>query len=314
MKKHDLEDKIWAPEMPASPSSSGCYPLGSLIAAAKSPSSEVVRESIPPETTVEELITTLALLRADLAAEQAKNKKLEAVHANIELKAAVLAAAIHDERNMLVGAAEVCRMVQMHRERIAEIDPEILEAANDGAVSIKRRINLIHSILKIHQTLDLKTLPIDKKRVDVEKFLCETMHQCRANCKIINPKNIRTINVDEDEFTRVMENLILNAKKFSSQNEEPIVITIGEDDRFQVISVKDRGRGLPKDKTNEDIFDIHVQKAAGIKGYGIGLYSSKLICRAHGGDISAKNNEDGPGATFTIRIPKIEEQSPITEI
>jgi signal transduction histidine kinase len=38
-------------------------------------------------------------------------------------------------------------------------------------------------------------------------------------------------------------------------------------------------------------------------GTGLGLFISKGIVEAHGGKISAKNNIDGVGATFSFSIP-----------
>jgi len=39
------------------------------------------------------------------------------------------------------------------------------------------------------------------------------------------------------------------------------------------------------------------------KGTGLGLYISKNIVQARGGQLYAINNTDGNGATFTITLP-----------
>jgi signal transduction histidine kinase len=42
-------------------------------------------------------------------------------------------------------------------------------------------------------------------------------------------------------------------------------------------------------------------------GTGLGLYISKNIVEAHGGEIWAENNPDGKGATFTFTLPMQEQ-------
>jgi len=44
-------------------------------------------------------------------------------------------------------------------------------------------------------------------------------------------------------------------------------------------------------------------------GTGLGLFISKSIVEAHGGDMWAGNNADGKGATFTFSLPIREQKS-----
>ena len=42
-------------------------------------------------------------------------------------------------------------------------------------------------------------------------------------------------------------------------------------------------------------------------GVGLGLAVSRMIARVHGAQLIAKNNADGPGATFTLILPAVRE-------
>ena len=44
-------------------------------------------------------------------------------------------------------------------------------------------------------------------------------------------------------------------------------------------------------------------------GTGLGLYVSKNIIETHGGKMSAENNKDGKGATFTFTLPLEQEKT-----
>jgi signal transduction histidine kinase len=77
-------------------------------------------------------------------------------------------------------------------------------------------------------------------------------------------------------------------RKNSNQGEEVIVI------------IKDTGEGI-----NPEILPRLFTKFAtrSFSGTGLGLYISKGIVEAHGGKMSAENNRDGKGATFTFTLP-----------
>jgi signal transduction histidine kinase len=91
-----------------------------------------------------------------------------------------------------------------------------------------------------------------------------------------------------------------NAIKFTPSGE--IKITINEDSSTNKITIhiKDTGTGI-----DNEIYSKLFQKftTRSMKGTGLGLYISKNIVEAHGGDIIAENNEGGPGATFSFSLP-----------
>jgi len=69
-----------------------------------------------------------------------------------------------------------------------------------------------------------------------------------------------------------------------------------------VISVRDQGKGIdPADR--EKIFEKFERLGrSGDGGSGLGLYISRRLARAMGGELHVENAEDG-GAIFTLRLP-----------
>lgn len=106
-----------------------------------------------------------------------------------------------------------------------------------------------------------------------------------------------TVNLDHGLFLTVAENLIGNAARFARRN---LSITLAIDNSFGnffILSVTDDGPGYPEKllqkgpkpfgKTEEN--PVH---------FGMGLYSSQVICTKHGGKLVLENKE-GLGASAT---------------
>jgi signal transduction histidine kinase len=75
-----------------------------------------------------------------------------------------------------------------------------------------------------------------------------------------------------------------------------------------VISVRDRGIGIPADQQNR-IFELFFRAHAGtshdVGGLGIGLFMAREITIRHGGAMWFES-EEGRGSTFYMRLPRAE--------
>src|SRR4051812_2218598 len=112
---------------------------------------------------------------------------------------------------------------------------------------------------------------------------------------------------DADRLTRVLENLLTNAVKYSPAG---TAIDVGiarvetEQASQAVITVRDRGIGIPATDLPHifERFRRGGNVAGRFTGTGIGLWGSHRIVSQHGGSITIESTE-GQGTTVTVHLP-----------
>jgi len=114
------------------------------------------------------------------------------------------------------------------------------------------------------------------------------------------------VRLDFTLMQRVTVNLLYNAAIYSPP-EARIRVIVKAEVRELVISVADRGPGLPPDLLQSVFVKFWRAPGARAGGTGLGLSICKALVEAHGGTISAENRPTRGGARFTIRIPMIGE-------
>jgi signal transduction histidine kinase len=137
----------------------------------------------------------------------------------------------------------------------------------------------------------------------IEAFKQDDVHR-DVQIHIQIAENIPFVLVDRDALGRAIDNLLNNAIKFSPENPEVSVNVRCEKNKL-IISVQDRGIGIPEDEIDK-IFDKFYQGKNAIdltvKGTGLGLTLVKHIAEAHGGKVAVES-EPGQGSTFLIVLP-----------
>jgi two-component system sensor histidine kinase VicK len=176
----------------------------------------------------------------------------------------------------------------------------------------KNSIHLIHTFIdqEFLESADVKVL---KKRVDVlEKIklgvttYTETENDLDITFDVKANRDHIYVEIDEDKFLQVINNLISNALKFTPQGGS-ININLEEKEKSVVISISDTGIGIPK-AFHDTLFEKFTSaRRRGLKGEvstGLGMSIIKTIVEWHGGSIWF-NSEENVGTTFFIEIPKI---------
>jgi PAS domain S-box-containing protein len=101
---------------------------------------------------------------------------------------------------------------------------------------------------------------------------------------------------------RAVANLVANAVKYSP-DDEPVDVTITVESDDILVSVTDRGPGIAAD-SQERIFERfeRLEETRTQTGTGLGLYITRRLARAMGGDVSV-SSVPGAGSTFLLRLP-----------
>ena len=112
------------------------------------------------------------------------------------------------------------------------------------------------------------------------------------------------VHADREKTLQVITNLLTNAIKFTDEGTISVTTQRDKDNKLALVTVRDSGSGIDREIVSK-LFEKFATKSE--RGTGIGLYISKKIVEAHGGNILGENNLDGPGATFKFTIPLAED-------
>ncbi|MGZ3695959.1 MAG: sensor histidine kinase [Bdellovibrionota bacterium] len=107
--------------------------------------------------------------------------------------------------------------------------------------------------------------------------------------------------LDSDRIQQVLSNLIGNALKFAPHGSS-IELSVHRFGEEVLVSVKDNGPGI-SDEKKAKVFERFSQlESNDRRGLGLGLFISKWIVEAHGGQISVES-APGAGTTFSFTLP-----------
>jgi signal transduction histidine kinase len=175
-----------------------------------------------------------------------------------------------------------------------------------SAENLSAFVNNILNVARVEESqLELKLS--EEKWEDIVRTCVSDMnlraqvHQKSIVCEIA--PRLPTAAVDRVSISEVINNLLDNAIKYSGESPQIVIRTAVNNEGLIETNVQDKGIGIPGNITSKlfDKFYRNHRSRGQIGGTGLGLYLSKVIVGAHGGNIWVQSKE-GQGSTFSFTV------------
>ena len=169
----------------------------------------------------------------------------------------------------------------------------------DIAYNKAERLNTLINDFFEYNKINFGMMSLNKMKIDMNEFLRQAVSEMipvamdkEANIKLKLPESRLESNVDPEKMSRVMENILMNAVRYSDKKSE-IKVSLYEKENKAVIVVENKCSSFNKDKI-EFIFDKFYKgdssRSTKNSGAGLGLAIAKSIIEIHGGCINAEYN------------------------
>lgn len=218
-----------------------------------------------------------------------------------EFKDDLLAMLAHDFKGPLTVIAGYCELLLENAPAAVHEELETIYSQT------QRLVQLSEDALVLAQT-QAGGFSLDRSILDLREVVAESVKARNRSEDRIHfeaPAQPVPVSLDPGRFNHVLDNLLMNALKYSDGE---VLVRVSRGDENATITVVDRGIGIPKDELAQ-VFTRFGRatnaRRKGISGSGVGLYVSRKIVDVHGGSIAVASTE-GRGSTFTISLPLAE--------
>lgn len=187
------------------------------------------------------------------------------------------------------------------------VTPEIINYLKMIRRNTRNSLDLINELLDAERIaigkIPIKVtmgdlIPAVQEAIDIFRPFAEK-HKIGILCKF--PSVPVEAPFDKSRLNQILTNLLSNALKFTERG--TVTIEIVEHSETVEVVVIDTGVGIPGKEICK-VFDRHTQITKDDRrGIGLGLYITKWIVTAHGGEVWCVSKE-GIGSEFHFTLPK----------
>ena len=227
------------------------------------------------------------------------------IHALQEQQKVMLQTVSHDLRTpmaVIKGNAELVNS-QLQQAGGDEMMQQSLEAIDR---SVKRMDVMLQDLVDVTR-LESGQFLLKCEAVNLPRYLDDLLQQVRMVLEITRiqvdiPDDLPSVSADYARLERILVNLLSNALKYSNPD-TPVRVQAKLQDNAVVIAVTDQGRGIPP-KVIPHLFErfYRIPSERKAEGIGLGLYITRVLVEAHGGQIRVESTVD-KGSIFSFTLP-----------
>ncbi len=224
-----------------------------------------------------------------------------------------LATLAHELRNPLAPVRNAVQVLHMK----GPAAPELQWARDVIDRQMQQMTRLIDDLMDVSR-INRGKIQLKRERVALATVIqgaVETsrplIEQCGHELIEILPPQPLYVEADVTRLAQVFGNLLNNAAKYTERGGR-ITLSVERLGCDVVVSVKDSGIGIPRDKLRS-VFEMFSQVQGALErsqgGLGIGLSLVKRLVEMHGGTIEARSEGPGKGSEFEVRLPIVIQQT-----
>lgn len=249
----------------------------------------------------------VVLLISTLTTQIKKQEQLRFEVEKEKLRANLLRSVSHDIRTPLTSILGASSAIMENRQMQAADRDELVAQINKDARWLVRLIENILSVTKF-STGDVALEKTDEVVEEIVSSAIMKFHHAHPDIpvKVARPDQILLVSMNATLIEQVLLNLLDNAV-VHGQTTTRIQLTVSCEPGRVLFSVQDNGMGVPPQQLAH-LFDGYTGAPQGGHGdarrnnLGIGLSVCSCIIRAHAGEMSAENLQQG-GAVFRFWLP-----------
>ncbi|MCL2167140.1 MAG: sensor histidine kinase, partial [Clostridiales bacterium] len=191
---------------------------------------------------------------------------------------------LDDEQPAIADLRDSARWVESEAERMDRLVSQLLDMT---------------AIEAGHLTLKKERIPVEELFDRIQKIYFPMWGGARNRLIASLDRDIY-VYADRERVQQILVNLVSNACKYTEDGD---ITLVAENENGMVrFSVADTGAGMAPD-TLTTLFTRYPEMRGAVKGNGLGLYISRKIVEAHGGEIGAAS-EPGKGTRIWFTIPE----------
>jgi len=195
--------------------------------------------------------------------------------------------------------------------RMLAADPPNIDGARETARFLVSDGHRASDVIKRLRSLFSKSSPamelldLSEATQEVVTLCLNELQRNRVAVRTICAEDLPPVRGDRVQLQQVILNLLLNATEamrgIDERPRQVLVRTYLDEDENVRLTVQDTGVGLEPGEIENLFAAFYTTKSDGM---GIGLSISRSIIERHHGRIWASPNSRGPGATFSVAIPR----------
>lgn len=212
----------------------------------------------------------------------------------------------HDLKTPLTSVIGYLTLLRDENQISEELREKYLTISLEKAERLEDLINEFFEITRFNLT----NLTVELSKVNLTRMLEQITYEFKPmfaeknlNC-VINADPDINVRIDSNKMQRVFDNLIRNAVNYSYPD-GTISINAEQTDANISITFLNQGNTIPAEKLSrifEQFYRLDTARTSKTGGAGLGLAIAKEIVELHGGQISAKSENDM--IEFNIILPR----------